>query len=59
VSDFHLEMLATAADSPLRFRMIYRPDLWSVAAVERLGRQFAESLLRLVGPASPPYRPSR
>lgn len=53
-SDLHAEMLGGPAAAPLRFRLVYRPDLWDAPAVEELGQAMAGRLRRLAGlvPAS-------
>jgi non-ribosomal peptide synthetase component F len=49
VSDLHLEMLGTAVAGSLRFRLMYRPELWEAAAVQQLGCELADALLKIAG----------
>jgi hypothetical protein len=49
VSDLHLEMLGTPLAGALRFQLMYRPDLWEAPAMQRLGCELADALLKIAG----------
>jgi Condensation domain len=46
-SDLHLEVQPGARQAPLRFRILYREDLWDESAIESIGLDVAAWLRRL------------